>query len=218
MGPVLPARDISLEDLQASFGLQFRSDPQFFPEWQEDLPEVTETEKNQLDRLKHNYFNLMSRRPALEEVVKMVVLSPLLDLAGFYQAPFSIQTEVAVAVTAEDEGITVRGNIDVLVVQKRLWILVIESKSSTIDVMAALPQALAYMLASPHLEKPSFGFLLNGREFVFVKLQRNGIPQYSRSYALSLERENELEQVLGVLKQIGQTCLQSPAEDLHNLF
>ncbi|NEO24495.1 type I restriction endonuclease, partial [Moorena sp. SIO4A5] len=101
----------------------------------------------------------------------------------------------------------VRGRIDVLVVRQRLWILVIESKSTKFDVMAALPQALAYMLDGSKSDKPRFGFLVNGREFVFVKLQPADVPIYGRSYALSIERKNELEQVLAALKAIGRLVL-----------
>ena len=206
---ILQAKDISLEELQEYFGLQLTTNPDSFPEWRENLPHLTDEEKRALERVKSNYFNLVNRRPLLEEAVKMVVLSPLLDLAGFYQPPFSIKTEASVEISAEDEGVIVRGNIDILVIQQRLWVLVIESKSTKFDVMEALPQALAYMLNNPSEVQPTFGFLLNGREFVFVKLTRAEFPQYSRSYALSIERDNELYQVLGVLKRIGQLMISS---------
>ena len=202
------AKDISLEELQEYFGLKRTTNPDFFTEWIESLPSLTNEEKSALNRVKNNYFNLVNRRPLLEEAVKMVILSPLLDLAGFYQAPFSLKTETSVEITAEDEGLIVKGKIDVLVLQNRLWILVIESKSTKFDVMEALPQALAYMLGNTRTDKPMFGFLLNGREFVFVKLRRVDTPLYSRSYALSIERENELEQVLAALKHIGQLIAQ----------
>jgi hypothetical protein len=122
----------------------------------------------------------------LEEAVKMVVLSPLLDLAGFYQLTFEIETETSVEISAEDESFIVKGNIDVLVIQKPFWLLVIESKSSKFDVMTALPQALAYMLDRPNAVQPTFGLLINGREFVFVKLIQQEHPWYARSYALSI--------------------------------
>ncbi len=200
----IQAQDISLEELQDNFGLQLTTDSQFFSEWQDSLPTLTDQEKLLLARIRGNYFNLINYRPLLEEAVKMVVLSPLLDLAGFFQPPFSIKTETSVEIAAEDKGLIVRGRIDVLVVRQRLWILVIESKSTKFDVMEALPQALAYMLNNSKGEKPKFGFLLNGREFVFVKLQEANVPIYSRYYALSMDRENELEQVLAALKAIGQ--------------
>ncbi|MDJ0519465.1 MAG: type I restriction endonuclease subunit R [Okeania sp. SIO2F4] len=203
MVQTIQAQDITLEQLQENFGLQLTTDRQFFPEWQENLPSLSDEEKRSLERVRSNYFNLVNRRPLLEEGVKMVILSPLLDLAGFFQPPFSIRTETSVEISAEDNDLIVRGRIDILVVQNRLWILVIESKSTKFDVMEALPQALAYMLKDSQNNKPQFGFLINGREFVFVKLQKANVPIYGRSYALSIDRENELEQVLAVLKHIG---------------
>ncbi len=204
MVQTIQAQDISLEELQENFGLQLTTDEKFFREWQDNLPSLTHEEKSCLARVRSNFFNLVNRRPLLEEGVKMVVLSPLLDLAGFFQPPFSIRTENSLEISAKDKELIVRGRIDVLVVQQRLWILVIESKSTKFDVMVALPQALAYMLDNSKSDKPQFAFLINGREFVFVKLQKADVPIYSRSYALSIDRDNELEQVLAALKNIGQ--------------
>ncbi len=78
--------------------------------------------------------------------------------------------------------------------------MAIESKSTKFDVITALPQALTYMLDTPNIEKPTFGLLLNGREFVFIKLIKQQQPKYARSYALSIEKEHELQQVLSLLK------------------
>ena len=206
------AKEISLEELQEKFGLQLNNNYNFFPEWTEDLPKLTAAQKQALERVKSNYLNLINRRPMSEEAVKMVVLSPLLDLAGFYQPPFVIETETPIEISAEDDGVIVKGNIDVLVVQKRLWILVIESKSTKFDVITALPQALVYMLDNPNPKQTTFGFLVNGREFVFVKLVQQETFQYSRSYALSIERKNELYQVLSVLIRFSQLIVSDGVE------
>ncbi len=207
MVQTIQARDISLYELEEKFGLQLVTNADFFPEWTNDFPSPTDAENLSLERIKSNYFNLTKRRPMSEEAVKMVVLSPLLDLAGFYQPPFEIETEKSTDISAEDESVIVKGNIDVLIIQKRLWVLVIESKSAKFDVITALPQALAYMLDTPNIEKPTFGLLVNGREFVFIKLVQQEKPKYARSYALSIERDTELEQILNVLKCIGQLIL-----------
>jgi hypothetical protein len=42
----------------------------------------------------------------------------------------------------------------VLIVQEHLWILAIESKRVQLDVMAALPQLLVYLLTSPAIAAP----------------------------------------------------------------
>ena len=207
MVQTIQARDISLYELEEKFGLQLVTNAEFFTEWTNDFIELNDAEKSSLERVKSNYLNLTKHRPMSEEAVKMVVLSPLLDLAGFYQPPYEIETEKSTEISAEDESIIVKGNIDVLVIQKRLWVLVIESKSTKFDVLTALPQALAYMLNTPNTEQPTFGLLVNGREFVFVKLVQQEKPKYARSYALSIERDAEFQQVLSVLKRIGQLIL-----------
>lgn len=199
----IQAKDISIYELEEKFDLQLSTDTDFFTEWKDNLPSLTDIEKQSLKRVQSNYFNLTRRRLISEEAVKMVVLSPLLDLAGFYQPPFEIETETSVEIVVEEEEVNLKGNIDVLVVQKNLWILVIESKSTKFDVMIALPQALAYMLNSPNLEKPTFGLLVNGREFVFIKLVKYEQLKYARSYALSIEKDDEFEQVFSVLKRVG---------------
>ena len=48
----------------------------------------------------------------LENSVKMGVLSPLLDLAGFYDEPFHIRSEVSTEIAAEAEDEVIRGRID----------------------------------------------------------------------------------------------------------
>jgi hypothetical protein len=134
----------------------------------------------------------------------MVVLSPLLDLAGFYQPPFKIETETSIDLVTEDEGAIVKGRIDVLVIQEQFWVLVIESKKAEFSLEAARAQALAYMLANPHPDQPSFGMITNGGSFVFVKLVKLQMPQYALSRVFSiLSPGNELYNVLSILKRIG---------------
>jgi hypothetical protein len=194
------AKDISLYTLQEKFGLKSTNDP-FLDPWFANLPPLTDLELLLLDRIVSNYHNLTSRRPMSEEAVKMVILSPLLDLAGFYQPPFDIETEKPIKIAAEDEGTIVKGKIDVLVIQNQLWVLVIESKRTGFDVMVALPQALACMLASPHPQ--TYGLLVSGREFVFVKLNSSAQPTYSISQAFSIiPPAQQIGTVLQLLKQL----------------
>ena len=201
------ARDISIEDLEDQFDVQVDEHSNFFYEWKKDFAEPTEFEKQRLERLQQNYQNLARRKNFSEESVKMVVLSPLLDLAGFYQAPFGLVTEEPVEIISEDEDNIVKGKIDVLVVRKKFWVLVIESKQTRFDVVSALPQAIAYMLDTPDKLNPVYGLLVNGREFVFLKLSHQPKPIYARSFALSIERDEELAQVLSTLERLRQDVL-----------
>ena len=201
MAQAVSASKVKLHDLKTRFGLQQAQEETFFPEWVANLPALTEAEQQGLDRIKHNYLYLLEY-PVMESIVKMVVLSPLLDLVGFYEPPFRVDGEVNIAVSAEDEGETIKGCIDVLAVQKRFWVTVIEAKNSEFSITKAIPQALAYMLASLQLDQPVLGFVLNGSEFLFLKLTMDKIPQYATSNLLSLlNRGNDLYIVLSVLKR-----------------
>ena len=213
MTQIAQAKDISLVELNTQFSLQSTLDKTFFPEWQGDSLVLSDLECQQLDRIQKNYSNLARRKIFFEEAVKMVVLSPLLDLAGFYQVPFALQTEESVDISAEDNGLLVKGKIDVLVICQKFWVLAIESKSTQFDVLTALPQALTHMLDNPNPNSPVYGLLVNGREFVFIKLSHkselNSAPVYARSYALSIDRDGDLEQVLETLKCIRGNILES---------
>ena len=203
MTQAIAARNIKLHDLKAKFGLQQVEDELFFPEWLNDLPELTHSEQQVLDRVKRNYLYLLEY-PVMESIVKMVVLSPLLDLAGFYEPPFRVDGEVNMRVSAEDEGEVIQGSIDVLVIQEALWVTVIEAKNSEFSLTKAIPQALAYMLASPKRDRPLFGVVLNGSEFLFIKLVFGDVAKYGLSDVFSLlNRGNDLYPVLRILKRFG---------------
>ena len=204
---VIQAEKVTLYDLVKKFNLRLSEDKQFFQEWQEELPELTDGERQRLDRVKESYFNL-TMRPMLEDMVKMVVLSPLLDLAGFYLPPFYSQTEESVEIVEKDEEVVIRGKIDVLVLQDRFWVIVIESKRPGLSLEPGIPQALAYMLASPQPEKPLFGLVTNGSNFIFLKLIQQEVPLYGLSDEFTLRRGNDLYTVLGILKQLSQLFIQ----------
>lgn len=97
----------------------------------------------------------------------------------------------------------IQGCVDVLVIQGQFWITVIEAKNSEFSLTKAMSQALAYMLAAPNSNKPIFGAVLNGSEFLFLKLLLGKIPQYATSDVFSLfNRGNNFYQVLQVFKAI----------------
>jgi len=119
----------------------------------------------------------------------------------------SKEAEEAIAITLEDRGQVIKGQIDLLVVQDALWIVVIEAKHSAFNVMVALPQVLTYMNAAS--DRPVFGMATNGDEFVFLKLTLTDAPQYDVSRTFSLfPRRHELGEVLQILKRLGQAVLE----------
>jgi hypothetical protein len=208
MTQTIRATDISLHDLETQFELQLSNDDQFFPEWQTDLPEITELDKQVMDRVKASYFNLVKYPPLLEDTVKMAILGPLLNLASFYLYPLHTKSEYSVKISNVDGEIVVEGKIDVLVLKDQFWILVIESKQAAYSIEAGLAQILAYMLANENQEKPCFGMITTGGSFVFIKLVKGKTPQYALSRVFELRNPgNELYTVLSVLKQLEQVAL-----------
>lgn len=204
----IPATKITLRDLRQLFGLQQSQNPTFFSECLEAHADLSETERSLLDRVKANFGELMEDPPMLENTVKMVVLAPLLDMSGFYYKPFRIETETSIDVEMEDEGLVIRGRIDVLVLKNRLWLLVIESKRNDFAVTRAIPQALAYMLGNPETAQPTFGMITNGDEFLFLKCDRQHTAEYANSRLFSLVNpNNELYTVLQVLKRLGEVVV-----------
>lgn len=209
MVQVIQAQDITLEQLIELFGLTIAYDGQFFSEWSDNLPELTDVEKQQLDRVKRNYLSLVERHALSENLVKMVVVEHLLDLADFYIPPFDIKDEKSVEISVLDEDKVIRGRLDLLIFKNQLWFAIIESKNAGVSLREALPQCLAYMLKNPQPERPIFGLLTNGDDFGFIKLTQQGTPQYALSDKFTLwKRENELYKVLSILKRLGQLISQ----------
>jgi hypothetical protein len=201
----IQAQNIGIADLEARFGLEQTDNETFFPEWWENLPEISELEKQYLDKVKLHFLRLVKHPPLSEETVKLVVLSPLLSLAGFYDEPFFIRSESSIEIAVEDAEEVIRGRIDVLVIQQQLWLMVIESKKTAFSLAQAIPQALTYMLANPHPDYPVYSLVINGEDFQFIKLLQQDQPRYALSDRFTLyRRENELYQVFRILKKLGQ--------------
>lgn len=213
MTQTLTAQEITLRVLRESCGLKTAPSRDFFTEWRVDESAIPPEHRQILDRVQENYWALMDDPPLLENTVKMVILGPLLDLAGFYRQPFHLDTEPSVELNLTDADCVIRGRIDVLVISKLLWLVVIESKRSDFAVVRALPQTLSYMLASPNQEQTTFGMITNGSEFLFIKTQREAdAVLYGTSALFSLLNPgNELYRVLTVLQTLGQWGLNQDA-------
>lgn len=213
MVQALQARTIDLQTLADNFGLSLLEDESFFWEWKIDLPEITDSEQQFLERVRAGYLNLLERPPFLERAVQMAVLGPMLFLAGFYLPPFHIRAEKPVEISAEDDGVVIKGQIDALVLKEQFWALVIESKEFSFSPEAGLAQILAYMLANSNPDRPCFGLIATGGAFLFVKLVHgNGAtspegkrPQYALSDQFATRnRVNGIYDAYKVLKRIGQ--------------
>lgn len=189
----------SLHDVETKLGLRRSPDPDFFKEWQGEFTELVDIEKSTLDRIKQSYLYHVNEGFLSEGTVNLLMVSPLLFLAGFLESPFSLRSEESVEISDRGDNITYHGRIDALVLNNNLWIVLIEAKRSSFSFLVALPQALAYMMASPNGDKPTYAMVTNGDHFMFVKLQDS---QYDLSddFSLFKRSRNELYSVLQILK------------------
>lgn len=194
-----------LAEVRAQFPIEPAIAEDFFLEWQTDLPELTIAEKERCDQIKHRYLYHRDHGPIGEGLVNQIAIAPLLEIAGFYDAPYQIDSEYPVQIKVEEDQKIYRGRIDTIVIQKKLWILVIESKGTSFNIEEGMAQALAYMLASPNQIEPTFGFISNGGFSIFLKVKKREVSQYAFSDDFSLyRRKNELYEVLGTFKNIAK--------------
>ncbi|GAB4327748.1 MAG: hypothetical protein OHK0047_13770 [Leptolyngbyaceae cyanobacterium] len=204
MVQTIQAKNVTLRSLIDDFGIQLVDDRTFFLEWQGNLPEVSELEKQLLDRIRAGFVNLLNYPPLLEGVIRMTVVDPLLFLGGFYLPPFHVRSEPSIEIQTEDEGIIITGSLDTLVLKDRLWVLVVESKRASYSVEAGLAQILAYMLASPDLDQPCYGMITSGGSFMFIKLVKGNPPRYAVSKLFGIREPEDLVAVFAILKRLGQ--------------
>ncbi|MEG4632226.1 type I restriction enzyme HsdR N-terminal domain-containing protein [Microcoleus sp. AR_TQ3_B6] len=195
----------SLAEAESRLNLSRTEDEAFFTEWQAQLPSPSDSEQTALDTLRRRLLYHRADGELLEGAVTLLVASPLLELAGFYDPPFRMKAEAAIEIAIDDGEETLRGRIDILILQNQLWVIVLECKKTTISTRSALPQALAYMMANPDLDKPRFGMLTNGDDVLFVKLRAQPTPEYGLSRAFSIYTvPSELRSAFQVLKHLGQ--------------
>ena len=189
----------SLHDVETKLGLRRSQDPDFFKEWQGEFTELVDIEKSTLDRIKQSYLYHVNEGFLSEGSVNLLIVSPLLFLAGFLEFPFSLRSEESIEISDRGDNVTYHGRIDALVLNNNLWIVLIEAKRSSFSFLVAVPQALAYMMASPNGDKPTYAMVTNGDHFMFVKLQDS---QYDLSddFSLFKRSRNELYSVLQILK------------------
>ncbi|MEM6501439.1 MAG: type I restriction endonuclease subunit R [Cyanobacteria bacterium P01_C01_bin.89] len=190
----------TIADVENRLGLSRRDRPEFFNEWQVDLPAVTEGNQQSLETLWQRYLYHCSGGNLLENTVMLPLVSPLLTVAGFYDLPFRVKAEESVSITVADSEKQLQGRLDLLVLCDSLWVIVVESKKTMLSVWSALPQTLAYLMAAPKTDSPSFAMLTNGDDIVFAKRDNQ---QYAVSRVFSpLVNQTELESAWKVLTNL----------------
>jgi hypothetical protein len=196
----------SIKQAEESFGLVSSMERQFFTEWYTDLTTLTTAEEASCDRIKRSYEHNSAEGPLTESSINLLLVSPLLYLSNLCDPPFKLRAETTVDITADEGDLILRGRIDALTLQDQLWIVLVESKQAKFSFSSAIPQALAYMMASPQTDRPVFAMVTNGDVFLFIKLLKTPTPTYALSDDFSLFRQshNQLYDVLKILKVLKQ--------------
>lgn len=204
--------NLDLSDIERQFKLKRNDDPLFFSEWHLDLSPLSPEEIAYCDRIKRSYLH--NRFQGIQEnAINLLVISPLLYLAGCLEPPYKVRTEqsVEIAVTDQDldQDVIYKGRIDTLVIQEesqnktyeQLWIVVIESKRPKLNFFEAVPQALTYMMASPNGDLATYAIATNGDGFIFIKRQGHEYA-FSSDFSMFSQPNNQLYVVLQILKKI----------------
>jgi len=194
---------LSFRDLEDKLGCRRIQNPNFFLEWQMPLPELTPTETTGINHLSQRYMTYLEEGEVSEGTLNIILISPLLDILGLCDPPYRIRGETWVAVQTqidtEDGRMTLEGRIDALTIQDNFWLVVIEGKRSGFNVLRAVPQAIAYMSATPYY--PILGLVTNGYDYLFLKLAGREFG-LSDNFSLLSDATGNLLRVAQVLKHL----------------
>ncbi|MEG4529825.1 restriction endonuclease subunit R [Microcoleus sp. D2_18a_D3] len=213
----LEASQLSLNDVRHLLKLQEREGDAFTDFF--SLEPLSELEQQEILKIRTEFRRYLSAGKVSEELVKFLVLSPLMRLAGFFDIPILLTMEDSIPIEVEDGDILIKGRLDVLAVNQpdaelaaaQFWILVVEAKNSAIDPWAGLPQLLTYAYKSLQQQSSVWGLTTNGRNYQFVYLTRGNPCTYQILPELNLidkERSLLLAQVLKAICKLQNVQLQ----------
>jgi len=158
------------------------------------LEPLSESEQQELLKIRQNFRRYLAAGKVSEEMVKFLVLSPLMRLTGFFDVPVVLTMEDSIPIEVEDGETLIKGRLDILAVNgpdveigaTQFWILVVEAKNSAIDSWAGLPQLLTYAFKSLQQQPSVWGLTTNGRNYQFVRVTRGNPCTYQILPELSL--------------------------------
>jgi hypothetical protein len=113
------------------------------------LESLSAFEQQELQQIQEDFNNYLTEGKVIEGLVQALTTYPLLRLAGFYRAPIKLSIEQNIAdIAIEDEDTVITARLDILAFNPThqtnpfFWVLVIESKNSSVAPASGLPQLL----------------------------------------------------------------------------
>lgn len=209
MATTIDASNLTLENVWALLNYEEQYNNSFTPLL--NLEFLTEFEQQELEEIRDLFRSYYAGGNISEGQIRFLFLAPLLRLAGFYTPRIKILLEEKIAdILVEDEDTLIKGRMDILALNKQIkrteitpfWILVIETKNSTVDPMEGLPQLLTYAYKSLENQPFVWGLTTNGLGYQFVYIERGNPLVYQLLPDLSLIRPDSSIVLLQVLKAI----------------
>ncbi|MEA5467475.1 hypothetical protein [Spirulina sp. 06S082] len=210
----LQARQLNLEEVEDLLGFQVRYDGSFTSFL--TLEPITDTERQELIKIRDDFHPYLKRQ-ALEGQIRLIAVTPILRLAGFYHPSIQIEVETNIApINIDLDDMQITGRLDILAVSSQqktptntdLWILVIETKKVQASMVVGLPQLLVYAYKSLEHQESVWGVVTNGSEYQFVYVQRGSPPTYLRMPFLNIFDRSSAQQLLQVFKALAG-CISS---------
>ncbi|MEH1809261.1 restriction endonuclease subunit R [Nostoc sp.] len=173
------------------------------------LEPLSEFEQQDLLGIRDDFDRYLSAGKISEGLVKFLTIAPLMRLAGFYDVPIRLTMEDSIAIAVEDEDRRITGRMDILAINSPqsniappFWVLVIETKNSSVNVIEGLPQLLTYAFKSLDQQPSVWGLVTNGQLYQFVYLRHDNQSTYELMPLLNLSQSPDAIELLQVFKGI----------------
>ncbi|MEG4028002.1 MULTISPECIES: restriction endonuclease subunit R [unclassified Microcoleus] len=213
----LEESQLSLNDVRHLLKLEEREGNAFTDFF--SMQALSELELQEILKIRTDFRRYLSAGKVSAELVKFLVLSPLMRLAGFFDIPILLTMEDSIPIEVEDEDTLIKGRLDILAVNQpdaelaaaQFWILVVEAKNSAIAPLTGLPQLLTYTYKSLQQQSSVWGLTTNGESYRFVRVTRGNPCTYQILPELNLidpERSLLLAQVLKAICKLQNVQLQ----------
>jgi hypothetical protein len=208
----LKARQLTLDDAQRLLGFSpiFEGDFESYL----SLPSLASHELSELAQIRDRFLRYLTLGKVSEGQARELSVAPLLQLAGYHNAPIYLRIEEEIdRIYIESEDTHITGRFDIVAVNREeisgpispLWILVIESKNIEASEYVGTAQLLAYAHGTLEQQGCLWGLVTNGATYQFFYLEKDETETaltYRYMPTLNLRETDRSALLLQVLKSI----------------
>jgi hypothetical protein len=210
----LKARKLTLDDAQRLLGFSpiFEGDFESYL----SLPSLASHELSELADIRDRFLRYLTLGKVSEGQARELSVAPLLQLAGYHNAPIYLRIEEEIdRIYIESEETHITGRFDIVAVNREetsgpispLWILVIESKNIEASEYVGTAQLLAYAHGTLEQQGCLWGLVTNGATYQFFYLEKSDLETgdgltYRYMPTLNLRETDRSALLLQVLKSI----------------